>query len=92
MMASTEFRMPFTIPDDVLTEAGVTEREARIELACRLFDVGRLDLWPAAKLAGLGRAEFEGELRARDIPAYRPTLDHLAQDVAALSRLRHSGD
>jgi predicted HTH domain antitoxin len=74
----------------VLIEAGVAEREARIELACRLFDVGKLDLWPAAKLAGLGRAEFEGELRERNIPAYRPTLDELSRDVATLDHLQRS--
>ncbi len=83
--------MPFTIPDEILKEAGVTEREARIELACRLFDVGRLDLWPAAQLAGMGRSEFEGELRQRKIPAYRPSLDDLASDVKTLDHLRRSG-
>lgn len=85
--------MPLTISDEQLKEAGVTKREARVELACRLFDVGRLDLWPAAKLAGLTRAEFEGELRQRqrNIAAYRPTLDDLAQELRAIEQLKRSG-
>ena len=69
----------------------MNEREARIEIACRLFDVGKLDLWPAAKLAGLGRAEFEGELRQRNIPAFRPTLQDLARDLETIDHLKQSG-
>ena len=53
--------MPVTINDETLREAGFTEREAIVEIACRLFDAGKLALWPAAKLAGLSRVEFEGE-------------------------------
>ncbi len=83
--------MPLTISDEALREAGVTEREARIELACRLFDVGKLALWPAAKLAELTRAEFEGELAVRKIPAYRPTLDDLANDIETIEHLKRSG-
>ena len=72
--------MPLIISDEELREAGLDEREARIELACRLFDIGRLPLWPAAKLAGFAtRSPFEGELRARNIPIYRPTIEDLEE-------------
>ncbi len=80
--------MPVIIPDETLRQAGLTEREAVVEIACRLFDAGKLALWPAAKLAGLSRVEFEGELMERKIPVYRPTLQDLADDLAALDRLR----
>jgi len=79
--------MPLSISDDLLREAGLTEQEARVEFACRLFDSGKLQLWPAAKLAGLGRAEFEAELRARDLPVYRYTEEHYRQDLEALRSL-----
>ena len=79
--------MPLTIPDEVLKEAGLSEREALIEFACRLLDAGKLALWPAAKLAGLSRVEFKQELRQRKIPIYRPRLEDLADDLAALKRL-----
>ena len=80
--------MPLTITDDQLQAMKMTEREARIEIACRLFDAEKLDLWPAAQFAGLSRAEMEGELRARKIAIYRPTVEDLEQDLKALERLR----
>ena len=39
--------MPLTISDDLLAKAGLTERDARIEIACRLYDAGKLTM-PAA--------------------------------------------
>jgi predicted HTH domain antitoxin len=65
------------IPDDVLSQAGITEREAVLELACRLFETGRLTLFFAARLAGLSQPEFEDVLTDRKIPIYRYTEDDL---------------
>ena len=79
--------MTITVPDDVLQQAGLSEREALIEFACRLFDAERLDLFAAARLASLSRSEFEAELRARRIPIYRPTLADIADEEAALRKL-----
>ncbi len=79
--------MPVIISDETLQQAGMTEREAVIEIACRLFDAEKLHLWPAAKLAGMSRVEFEGELIKRQIPIYRPTLEDLNEEMAALRRL-----
>ncbi len=80
--------MPVVISDETLREAGLSEREAAVEIACRLFDAAKLALWPAAKLAGLSRSEFEQELVARKIPVYRPSLQDLTDDLAALGGLR----
>lgn len=79
--------MPLTINDEVLKAAGLTEREALIEFACRLFDAGRLALWPAAQLAGLSRVEFEGELLARSLPICRIDEAYWAQELASLKNL-----
>jgi predicted HTH domain antitoxin len=76
------------VPDEVLKEAGLDQRGAVLELACRLFEAGRLTLWSAAKFAGLDRVGMEEALSARAIPIYRPTLVDLAQD---LSTLGHTG-
>jgi predicted HTH domain antitoxin len=81
--------MPLTISlsDDVLKQAGMSADEARIEIACRLFDAGKLDLWPAAQLAELSRTQFEGELMKRKIPLYRLTLEDLVAEQKALDDL-----
>jgi predicted HTH domain antitoxin len=79
--------MPVVIPDQLLIEAGLDEREALVEIACRLYEGRKLTLWSAAKFAGMSRPEFEDELRSRRIAVYRPGLDELADDLAALDRL-----
>jgi predicted HTH domain antitoxin len=78
--------MPLTIPDDVLRQAGLTEREARIEFACRLFDAGKIALRAAIQIADLTRSEMEDALLDRGIAIYRPTMDDLRQDIENLRR------
>ena len=78
--------MTITVPDEVLRQAGLSERDALIEFACRLFDAERLDLFAASRLAGLSRTEMEAELRIRRIPIYRPTLEDIADEEAALKK------
>jgi predicted HTH domain antitoxin len=79
--------MPLVIPDDALREAGLSENDALIEFACRLFEAGKLSFWGAARLARLSRVAFEDELLARRIPWLRPDAADLADDLAALDRL-----
>jgi predicted HTH domain antitoxin len=83
-----EIIMPLVISDEALHEAGLNERTALVEFACRLFDAGMLTLWSAAKAADLSRVEFEQELLSRKIPLYKPDLSDLAEDLASLGRLR----
>jgi predicted HTH domain antitoxin len=79
--------MPVVISDETLKEAGLTEHETALDIACWLFDAGRLALWPAAKVAGMSRVEFEGKLGRRGIAIYRPTPEDIAEELAALDRL-----
>lgn len=79
--------MTITLPDDILRQAGLSEQEALVEFACRLFDAERLDLFAGARLADLSRSAFEAELHARRIPIYRPTLQDVEDDEAALQKL-----
>jgi predicted HTH domain antitoxin len=72
------------IPEDVLSHAGITEQEALLELACRLFDTGKLSLFFAAKLAGLSQVEFEESLLDRKIPIYRFDDTDLKNDLRTL--------
>ena len=76
-----------TVPDEVLRQAGLSEREALVEFACRLFDARKLTLWSAAQLAGLDRNGIEDALLERGIPVYRPTVEDLTQDLATLDHL-----
>lgn len=79
--------MPLVISDEQLRDMKMDERDAKIEIACRLFDAERLSLPAAARFAGLSRAAMEGELRRRQIALYRPTLEDLRQDLAVLETL-----
>jgi predicted HTH domain antitoxin len=76
------------IPEEVLKETGLSEDEALIEFACRLYAAGKLTLWSAAKLARLDRNAVEDALLERGIPIYRPQPSDLAEDLATLTRLK----
>lgn len=75
------------VPDDVLREAGLSEGEALVEFACRLYDAGKLSLWSAARVAGLDRPSMEDALLKRRIPIFRPRQEDLLEDLANLDRL-----
>jgi len=79
--------MPLTIPDQLLSEAGLSQRDARIEIACRLYDADKLTMAAATRWAGLSRVEFEEELLRRKIAISRPTTEDLKQDLETLRRL-----
>lgn len=59
--------MPLIIGDDILHEANLTEADARIEIACRLYDSGLLSLAVASKLAGLEASAFQDALSTRSV-------------------------
>lgn len=79
--------MPVVITDDILAEAGMTEAQARIEIACRLFQVGKLDQNAARDLAGLDRVAFWSECGKRSIDAIGYTAEDAQQDVVTLERV-----
>jgi len=78
--------MPLTITDEQLQYLQMNERDARIEIACRMFDAGKLSLPMASKFAGLSRVQFEDELHRRGIAAYRPTIEDLREELEELKR------
>lgn len=79
--------MPLVISDETLRAAGLSEPEAKLEIACRWFDAGKLTIGHAARLAGISESEFEAQLEARGIPRYRYTDQMLDHDVDALKKL-----
>jgi len=73
--------VPVIIPDETLKQAGLNEREALIEIACRLFDAGKLHLSQAARLARMTRSDFESELMTREIDVYRIDEEYLKHEL-----------
>jgi len=79
--------MTLTIPDRILSKLGNTEAEARIEIACRLFEVGKLSLHEAAELSGLDRNGIEDALLQRRIAIYNYSVDELEKDLRTLDEM-----
>jgi predicted HTH domain antitoxin len=79
--------MPLVIPDEALKAAGMNEHEAKIEIACRWFDAGKLTIGHAARLAGMSELDFEKQLEQRGIPRYRYSDEKLQNDVESLKKL-----
>jgi len=79
--------MPFTISDEMLKQAGLGEQDARVEIACRLYDAERLSLHQAARWAGLDRTGIETALLSRGLPIYRITEQDLKDDLDAIRRM-----
>jgi predicted HTH domain antitoxin len=82
--------MTITLPDDLARQAGISEKDALVALACWLYDTGKLDLTQASRLAGLERPQFEAALMTRGIDVYRPTAEDVRADVEALKPKRKS--
>ncbi len=79
--------MPLTIPDQLLDDAGLSEAEARLEIACRLYDAGKLTMPQATRWAGVSRTEFEAALLQRNLPLLRLDADYWRQEAEGLKRL-----
>jgi predicted HTH domain antitoxin len=77
-----------SIPDDLLQQAGVSEEEALLTLACALFDAGKLTLFFAAKLAGMSQPDFEQVLQERKIAIYRPTVAEFEEELKTIESHR----
>lgn len=79
--------MPLTITDEMLSAAGMSEEEAKLEFACRLYDAGRLTMPAATRWAGVDRTTFETALLQRGLPRFRITEEYVQQELENLRRL-----
>lgn len=79
--------MPLTISDERLQEAGLSEPEARLEIACRMYECGRLSLPAATRWAGVTRTEVEAALMERNIPLVRLDVADLQRDLRTVAKL-----
>jgi predicted HTH domain antitoxin len=80
--------MSIVIPNELLTEAGLSEREALVEIACRLYDAGKLTMPQATRWAGVTRVELESALLDRGLPLVRIDQRYWRQEVETLEGLR----
>jgi predicted HTH domain antitoxin len=80
--------MPVLITDDLLTETGMSERDAKVEIACRLFAAGRWPLPAATRWTGLSRVDFERELVARGLPLVRVDDEYWRLEEGSLDQLK----
>ena len=78
--------MNVVIPDDLAAAAGLTEADARAELAVSLYQSERLTLAQAARFAGVDRVGFHRLLARHDVPLNYDFAD-FEQDLASLRSL-----
>lgn len=76
--------MTIELPDIEAVEK-LSPSELRLELACALYERGRIGKIGAAELAGVDFFEFQRALGERGIASY--TMEMLDSDVAALKTL-----
>jgi predicted HTH domain antitoxin len=74
------------ISDEVLESAHLTEAELKIELALALFQIERLTLGQAARLAELGQLDFQRLLAKRRIPIHYG-IEELEHDLRTIRRV-----
>ena len=66
----------FLVPDSV------SESEARLLLAVKLFEAGRISCGQAAELAGYSKRAFTELLGRQRVPVFNYRADEVARDVA----------
>jgi predicted HTH domain antitoxin len=81
--------MPFTVSDEFLQTAKVSEAELRVEIAVTLFQQDRLTLGQASELTGLPQLDMQRILASRRIPTHYGVED-LEHDLATVESRLHS--
>ena len=71
----------------MLTAAGLSEEQAKLEIACRLYDAGKLSMPEATRWAQVPRTEFESALLVRGLPLIRVDEDYWQTELHNMQRL-----
>lgn len=76
------------ISDELLRESRMSEAQARVEIACRLFAAGTLSFPAATRWAGgLARRDFEQALLDRNLHLVHIDDESLNEDLQTLRKL-----
>ena len=78
--------MALTISDETLKVASLTPESFKIEMATHLYDIGRLTLGQARKLAELDQVSFQKELAKRNI-YLKYDIEDLDDDLKTIDEL-----
>ena len=71
---------PDTFPDAVNVSRREFEQEAKLAMAIKLFEMGRLSSGMAAQIAGIGRVQFLLQLDRFGIPMIDLSEEEIQQD------------
>ncbi len=64
------------IPDQIITQSGLSAEEILLKVAIVLFQEEKITLGQASKFAGLHQFKFQKELAARNIPVHYGEEDY----------------
>jgi predicted HTH domain antitoxin len=67
---------------------GVSENEAKLLLAIKLYEINKISLEKAAKLAGYSKSAFMEVLEQYQIPIFNYSADELREEVITRSKLK----
>jgi predicted HTH domain antitoxin len=86
MSYSMTIDYPDTLPDALHMSRGEFEREARLAMAVKLFETGKLSSGQAARLVALSRVDFLHELSRFGVSSIQVDAAELENDVAQAMR------
>lgn len=86
MSYSMTIDYPDTLPDALHMSRGEFEREARLAMAVKLFETGKLSSGQAAHLVALSRVDFLHELSRFGVSSIQVDAAELENDVAQAMR------
>jgi len=78
--------MGLVIPDDIIKATGMSDADLKKEIAIFLFQLEKLTLEQASRLAGLPRLQFQHLLASRKI-ALHYDIDEFKADLQTLQEL-----
>ncbi len=76
--------MALIISDDILQDIKMTADEMQLNIAIWLFQIERISIGKASKLAGLSRFAFQKILAERHIPVIRYSINDIQEELLAL--------
>ncbi len=74
------------IPDDIIEATGMSEDEIKTEIAIHLFQLEKITLSQASRLAGMPRLQLQHLLSSRSIPI-NYGIEDFERDLETIKRL-----